>query len=222
MLSVVSVASYLVDYSLLIDLPALELFCSQDSVVLSVHVVIPLAIVYVAVRFRLWMVVIFVIVLRVWRLPLQIMGLTLLAWLALHKVRISFSLLGLVWVKHVFMLQLHSTFLYYTISISQKQMIWHVIGFSSNLVCQYSSNLSKAGSFKLLSLLQKVRMEFCVSGYRVYCVFDHIMLLILRKFTVEIVRVDCRHEDNSIVIDWVVSKVRVVPDSDLSFLVKSN
>lgn len=65
-------------------------------------------------------------------------------------------------------------------------------------------------------------MELCVSGDCVDCVLDNVVLLILRELSIEIVRVDCRHEDDSVVVDWVLGKVRIVPHFDLALLIEPN
>lgn len=80
-------------------------------------------------------------------------------------------------------------------------MVRYIICFSGNLICQNTPNLAKTGSFKLFDLLQKVGMEFSVASNCCDCVFDHIMLLILGKFAIEVVGIDCGHEDDSVVID---------------------
>ena len=109
----------LINDLLFVDIVALKLLRRHNSVILPVHIVIPLTVVVITVR-ALWIVVISLIIVRVWRLALKVVSLALLSLLALHKIWVSLSLFGLLGVVYVFVLKLDSALLDYSVSIAQE------------------------------------------------------------------------------------------------------
>ncbi len=115
----VVIAHNLINDLLFADIVALKLLHRHNSIILPVHIVIPLTVVVITVR-ALWIVVISVIIVRVWWLALKVVSLALLSLLVLHKIWVSLSLFGLFGVVYVFVLKLDSALLDYSVSIAQE------------------------------------------------------------------------------------------------------
>ena len=116
---IVIIAHNLLNNLLLINIISLKLLSRHNSIVLSVHVVIPLAIIVITIR-TLWIVIISIVVVWVWWLALKVVGLALLSLLALYEVWVGLSLFGFVWVVSVFVFELDSALFYDIVSIAQE------------------------------------------------------------------------------------------------------
>ncbi len=65
----------------------------------------------------------------------MVVCMTLLSLLALHKVWVSFSFFGLIWVVYVLVFKLNSALFYDPIPVHQKQVVRYVVSLSRNFVC---------------------------------------------------------------------------------------
>lgn len=116
--------------SLFIDLIALDLLGTNNSVILPIQIVVSTLII-IAWWLRVWIVVnvsllIILVVIYLVNVCIKIC--------VINKVRILCALFRLVWIDNMSMLYFNTTFSYYITLISQKQMIRNVISLSCNLI----------------------------------------------------------------------------------------
>ena len=114
--------------SLFIDLITLNFLCTDNSVILSVQIVISTLIVIT------WWVRVCIVVKMSLLIILVVLNLVNVRICVINEVRIFCTFFGLVWINNMSVLYFNTTFSNDITFISQEQMIRNVVGFSSNLI----------------------------------------------------------------------------------------